>query len=417
MSELYDTRRYLTQFDVRRIPNLFTDVLVIGSGVAGLRAAIEAAKYGPVLLVTKGRVDESNTAWAQGGIAVVMSPDDTFEAHIEDTLTRRLRAVRPGGGRADRPRRPAADPGTDRVGGDLRPAAEPISLGLEGGHSAPRIVHAMGDATGREVANTLIRVARGTDQLRIFEDCFAIDLIEVDGRCCGVTTYHRHFRPPDLLGQADHPGQRRLRAGLPRDDQPRDRHRRRPRDGLSGGRAVARHGDDAVSPDDAVRGRCDPGADQRGRPRRRSVPGRPRRPPVHAGVSPWPELAPRDVVSRAILSRDGQEGRHLHVPGRAAPERGEVPQAVPDASAGCARNSTSTWARSRIPVRPAAHYMVGGVMVDHDARTPMPGLLACGEAASSGVHGANRLASNSLLEGLVFGRVAGTVAGQAAAGR
>src|SRR5262245_27586796 len=86
MAELYDTRRYLTRFDARRIPNLFTDVLVIGSGIAGLRAAIEAAHHGSVLLVTKGRIDESNTAWAQGGIAVVMSPQDSFETHVEDTL-------------------------------------------------------------------------------------------------------------------------------------------------------------------------------------------------------------------------------------------------------------------------------------------------------------------------------------------
>ncbi|HON67550.1 MAG TPA: FAD-binding protein, partial [Phycisphaerae bacterium] len=183
----------MTRFDVRRIPNLFTDFLVVGSGVAGLRAAIETAKHGPTLLITKSRIDDSNTAKAQGGIAVVMAASDKFESHIQDTLT-------VGCGLCDRAAvERIVREGPRRIeeliewGALFDRRKKQLLLGLEGGHSAPRIVHAMGDATGREVANTLIRVARGTEQLRIFEECFAIDLLVVDGRCCGVSTYHRHF--------------------------------------------------------------------------------------------------------------------------------------------------------------------------------------------------------------------------------
>jgi L-aspartate oxidase len=193
MTELYETRRYLTRFDVHRVPNLFVDVLVIGSGVAGLRAAIEAARYGSVLVVCKGRVDNSNTARAQGGIATVTAPTDTFEQHIADTLT-------VGCGLCDRrPVERIVRDGPERIrelidwGGIFDQRGRKLLLGLEGGHSAPRIIHALGDATGREVANTLIRVARGTENIRVFEDCFAIDLIDVEGRCGGATTYHRHF--------------------------------------------------------------------------------------------------------------------------------------------------------------------------------------------------------------------------------
>jgi len=415
MTELYDTRRYLTQFDVRRIPNLFTDVLVIGSGVAGLRAAIEAAKFASVLVVTKGRVEESNTARAQGGVATVMSPDDSFDSHIEDTL-------RVGCGLCDRAAvERIVREGPQRIreliewGALFDRRQNSISLGLEGGHSAPRIVHAMGDATGQEIANTLIRVTRGTEQIRIFEDCFVIDLVEIDGRCRGVTTYHRHFghqifwakqvilasggtgqvyresTNPSIATGDGHA--MAYRAGVPLRDMEMVQFHPTTLYVAGASRALI---------SEAVRGE---GAYLVDRDGRRFM----------EAYHPDKELAPRDVVSRATLSEMARQDltcvyldvRHLNAD--------KFHKRFPTICRLCEEFDIDV-SKDRIPVRPAAHYMIGGVVVDPDTRTPMPGLLACGESASSGVHGANRLASNSLLEGLVFGRVAGMVAGQEAAG-
>jgi L-aspartate oxidase len=413
MPDLYDTRRYLTRFEVQRLPSLFTDVLVIGSGVAGLRAAIEAAKYGSVLLVTKGRIDESNTAWAQGGVAVVMSSEDTFESHVDDTL-------RVGCGLCDRPAvERIVREGPERMrelmdwGALFDRRGNKLQLGLEGGHSAKRIVHALGDETGRELADTLIRVARGTEGLRLFEDCFAVDLITVDGRCCGATTHHRHFghqifwakqtilasggsgqvyretTNPEIATGDGHA--MAWRAGVPlRDMEMMQFH---PTTLYVAGATRA-----LIS--EAVRGFGAHLVDRQGR---RFMPE------YHADA----ELAPRDVVSRAILNEMAKQDatcmyldvKHLSIE--------KFRKRFPMISRLCDEFDIDIETQG-IPVRPAAHYMIGGVKVDLEARTAMPGLLACGEASSSGVHGANRLASNSLLEGLVFGAVAGTNAGKAA---
>jgi len=413
MPEPYDTRRYLTRFDVRRLPNLFTDVLVIGSGVAGLRAAIEAGKYGSVLLMTKGRTDSSSTYLAQGGIATVMSPDDSFEAHVEDTMT-------VGCGLCDRTAVECiVREGPSRLqeliewGALFDRRKNQLHLGREGGHSAARIVHALGDATGREVAHTLIHVARGTDQLRIFEDCFAIDLIEVEGRCRGAITYHRHFghqifwakqtiltsggcgrlyretTNPDVTTGDGHA--MAFRAGVPLRDMEMVQFHPTTLYVAGATRSLI---------SEAVRGEGAYLVDRHGER-------------FMTRYHPDAELAPRDVVSRAIVTEMAQQDatcmyldvQHLNID--------KFRKRFPTISRQCEEFDIDI-ATQRIPVRPAAHYMVGGVCVDGEGRTPLPGLLACGEAASTGVHGANRLASNSLLEGLVFGAVAGQVAGESA---
>jgi len=413
MTELYDTRRHLACFDVRRMPNLFTDVLVIGSGVAGLRAAIEAARHCPVLLVTKGQVDHSNTAHAQGGIATVTSPDDSFDDHIEDTL-------RVGCGLCDRTAvERIVREGPDRIrelidwGGVFDHRGHELLRGLEAGHSAPRVIHAQGDATGREVADTLIRIARGQDNIRIFEDCFAIDLIDIEGRCCGVTTYHRHFGHQIFWAK-----QTILASGgcghLYREST-------NPEVAIGDGHAMAYRsgvllrdlemmqfhpttlyvaGASRALISEAVRGEGAYLVDRKGQR-------------FMTDYHPDAELAPRDVVSRAILSEMAKQdatcmyldARHLNTD--------KFLKRFPTISRLCQEFDIDVTTQP-IPIRPAAHYMIGGAVVNAETHTSMPNLLACGESASSGVHGANRLASNSLLEGLVFGTVAGNVAAEAA---
>lgn len=410
---LCDQRRYLTSFDAKRLPNLFTDVLVIGSGVAGLRAGIEAAQHGSVLLVTKGRIDHSSTAWAQGGIAAVTSTDDSFEQHIEDTL-------RVGCGLCDRPavERIVRD-GPERIremiewGALFDKRGDSLQLGLEGGHSAPRILHALGDETGREVIDSLTRVARASDKLRIFEDCFVIDLLDVDGQCTGAVTYHRHFGHQIFWAKqtilASGGCGRVYRETTNPEVSTGDGHALAYRAGLvmRDMEMVQFHptalyiaGASRALISEAVRGE---GAYLVDRTGERFMPNH----------HPDAELAPRDVVSRAILKEMARRDitsvyldvRHLNAD--------KFRKRFPTISRLCEEFDIDIES-DLIPVRPAAHYMIGGIETDENAQTSMPGLLACGEAASSGVHGANRLASNSLLEGLVFGAIAGRVAGEAA---
>src|SRR5436853_2185866 len=190
MFEPLTQRRYLLPFKAARLPQQFTDVLVIGGGVAGLRAAIAAAQGGAeVLLVTKDTVDQSNTWYAQGGIAAVLQPLVTVESHIKDTEL-------VGVGLCDEQAvRTVVEEGPKRVVELLswgihfdKKAGNPYDLafGLEGGHSFARILHAYGDATGKELAQTLINKVKSLETIRISENTFAIDLITGEGRCLGV---------------------------------------------------------------------------------------------------------------------------------------------------------------------------------------------------------------------------------------
>src|SRR2546421_2664477 len=190
MFESLTQRRYLIPFRAARLPQQITDVLVIGGGVAGLRAAIAAAENGAeVLLVTKDTVDQSNTWYAQGGIAAVLQPLDSVESHIKDTEI-------VGVGLCDEQAvRIVVEEGPTRVLELLSWGihfdkklgnAHDLAFGLEGGHSYARILHAYGDATGKELAQTLINKVRSYDTIRISENTFAIDFITENGRCLGV---------------------------------------------------------------------------------------------------------------------------------------------------------------------------------------------------------------------------------------
>jgi L-aspartate oxidase len=406
LTPLPPLRRYLAGFDLRDLPHHFADVLVIGGGVAGLRAALGIDESLRVLVVTKDEIRESNSSYAQGGIAGVLDPEDCFADHIADTLAA-------GKGLCDpevvalvvseAPRRIAelVEWGThfDEVDGH-------VSLGLEGGHSHARIVHAMGDATGREVMRAIIDRVRHRDGVRIWQNSFTVDLLTHDGRCRGALVwdkrrglsliwaravvlatggagqlYRETTNPPIATGDG-HALAFRAGADL-RDMEFMQFHPT----------VLYIAGSSRHLLTEALRGE---GAYLRDRYGHRFMPEAHR----------LAELAPRDDVSRAITAQMAKtqhpcvylDLKHL--------DADYIRKRFPGIDKLC-RNFDLDITRDPIPVRPGAHYMVGGVIIDDDGRTAVPGLWAAGEVTSSGLHGANRLASNSLLEGLVHGARAG----------
>lgn len=412
MSNAIGRRRYLTNFEHSRLPNLFTDVLVIGSGVAGLQAALEAGSRAAVLIVTKGGVEESATAWAQGGIAAPVAPGDSPRLHAQDTVAVGcgLAHAMTVAGVAEEATALVTELETkgarfDRAAGVLRP-------GREGGHTQPRIVHTQ-DATGAEILRVLLAQVRAQPQIRIFEQCYTIDLLTHEGRAVGAVTFHPQYGHQILwatttvlaTGGCGHAYRETsnpsiatgdglamaLRAGaVLRDMEMLQFH---PTTLYVAGAAR-----ELIS--EAVRG---DGAHLVDRNGTRFMPAYDER----------AELAPRDVVSRAItaeMKRADSPCVYLDV--RHFPA-GHFAQRFPHLDRLC-REFDVRPERDLIPVRPSAHYAVGGVVVDEQAQTHVPGLLACGEVASTGLHGANRLASNSLLEGLVYGRRAGRLAARRA---
>jgi L-aspartate oxidase len=407
-------RRYLVPFAPKATAHRFTDVLVVGAGIAGLRAALAVPPPLDVLVVTKDRIAESNSAYAQGGIAGVLAPEDRFENHVEDTLAA-------GAGLCDRDvvelvvrEAPKAihdliDWGTqfDLEGGQL-------ALTREGGHSHARIVHALGDATGHEVMRAVIARARHAPNVTLWDDTFTIDLLTHDGRCVGAVVdragagrllvwakqvvlasggagmvYRETTNPPVATGDGMAAAWR-AGAGL-RDMEFMQFHPT----------VLYVAGSARFLITEAIRGE---GAYLRDRDGNRFMPD----------VDPRAERATRDVVARAIfatMERTQHPNVYLDL-SHLDPEH--VRARFPGIARVCASFGLDI-AKDRIPVRPGAHYMVGGVSTDIHGRTTLPGLWATGEVSSSGLHGANRLASNSLLEGLVFGEACGRGAAAEAA--
>ena len=409
MRERLDERRYLSNFDSARAGHVITDVLVIGSGVAGARAAIAAAQRRDAILVTKGSFDQSATTWAQGGIAAAMGPPDSAQCHLEDTLrvgcglcTRGAVEVLVHEGPACISELISWGFAADRAGSNL-------ALAREGGHSLHRVIHAQGDQTGRVLTDTLRRAAQRCPRLRIFDSCFVIDLLTIDGVCRGAVTFHPKYGHQliwarqtilasggcgQLWRETTNPSvvtgdglAAALRAGARLRDLEMMQFHPTTLYVAGAGRALI---------SEAVRGEGAYLVDKAGNRFMRGY---------HADM----ELAPRDVVSRAIHAHLIEtrancvflDVRHL----KGFDER------FPHMARLC-RDFQIDVTKDLIPVRPSAHYLVGGVAVDLDGRTGVPGLWCCGEAASTGVHGANRMASNSLLEGLVFGARAGRVAAE-----
>ena len=406
--------RYLVPFGPKQTPHLFTDILIVGAGIAGLRAALEVPSSRKVLVVTKDTLQQSNSSLAQGGIAGVISPEDRFEDHIADTLTA-------GAGLCDQPVveavvRAAPEQIDQLIAWDTHFDQEEGHLALtrEGGHSRRRIVHAQGDATGFEIMRALGERVRHTANITLWERTFTLDLLTQEGRCVGALlarrrgqkflvwakqtilasggcgmVYRETTNPPSATGDGIAAA---YRAGV----QLRDMEFMQFHPTVLYVAGVARH---LIS--EAVRGE---GAYLRDKNKERFMPAEDSR----------AELAPRDVVARAIV-RCMERTQHPNVYldlSHLDPTR--IHQRFPGIDEFC-RGFGLDIAHDPLPVRPGAHYMIGGVSVDREGRTTLPGLWAAGEATSSGLHGANRLASNSLLEGLVYGTSCGRGAAAEAA--
>lgn len=405
--------RYLIRFHPKRVAHVFTDVLIIGSGIAGLRAALELPPGLQQIVVSKEQLMQSNSAYAQGGIAGVLDPVDDFGSHAADTMAA-------GKGMCDpaivemvvreAPQRiqELLDWGAvfDKENGEL-------ALTKEGGHSHRRVAHALQDATGQEVMRALVAAARALKNAAYWEQTFIIDLLTFDGQCRGAVVWNREHGKTLVWAK-----QTILATGGAGQIY---RETTNPPIATADGHAVAfRAGAELRDMEfmqfhptvlyiagssrhlisEAVRGE---GAYLRDCNGLRFM----------TEYSPQLELAPRDEVSYAI-ARQMEKTRHpcvyldlSHLPRQLVKER------FPHIGRVC-REFGIDITKDLIPVRPGAHYMIGGCTIDADGRTTLPGLWAAGEVTSSGLHGANRLASNSLLEGLVFGRRAGMHAAAAA---
>ncbi|MBO1266983.1 L-aspartate oxidase [Arthrobacter cavernae] len=397
-----------------------TRLIVVGSGIAGLYSALLAAEAGAeVVLLSKGALTDSNTYYAQGGISAVLdepAAGDTVAAHIADTLKAGAGHCNEDAVRVLCTEARLDIAGLERFGVrfDLDDDGDP-SLGLEAAHSAPRILHAGGDATGAGVARALIRTvldAQAAGRIQVIGDAQVTALQQDEGRVVGVD-FLRDGRVHGLQGDAvllatGGAGQLFAQTTNPAVATA---------DGLAlawrAGAAVADleffqfHPTCMVPPaaaleadplliSEAVRGEGAVLLDANGE---RFMPD----------YHPDAELAPRDVVSRSIalhLATLGDPNGHVFLDAMAVEDRhgqGFLEKRFPTISERT-RQAGVDWTRELVPVAPAAHYWMGGVVTDLHGRTSVPGLLAAGEVACTGVQGANRLASNSLLEGLVFGR-------------
>jgi L-aspartate oxidase len=403
---LLHPRRLLVDFDPRDVPHRFTDVLVLGSGLAGLRAALGVSPDYRVEVVTKAKGEQSNSQWAQGGIAAVWDVDDTFAAHVGDTLEAGKGLCDPG--IVQMVIHEAPDHIRELMAWGARFDSEggEVSLAREGGHTFSRILHARGDATGAEVMRAVLAKATSQRNIRIRENTFTIDLLTIDGRCCGALGWN-----PDVGLHAIWAQETVLATGgcgqLFRETT-------NPPMATGDGLAAAfRAG--AVMQDmefvqfhptvlyvagtarylisEAVRGE---GAVLRDRNGARFMPEQ----------HPLAELAPRDAVSQAIVRQMAKTQHPCVYLDQSHLDADDVRKRFPSIAAACAQAGLD-FAKDPIPVRPGAHYMIGGVATDAHGRTSVPGLWACGEVAATGLHGANRLASNSLLEAMVFGARSG----------
>jgi len=387
------------------------DVLIVGSGLAGLSAALHLAPTHRVAVITKRALTDGSSGWAQGGIAAVMDPGDSFDAHVEDTLVAGAGLSDPRATRFVVEHAPESIAWLRRLGVPFSQEAGQLHLTREGGHSARRIVHVT-DATGAAVQQTLVEHVRRTPNIRVFERHMLVDLItsrrigQLPQRCLGLYALDEHtdqvvtFRAPQTILATGGAGKVYLYTTNP--DTATG-------DGIAAGwRAGCRvtnmefiqfHPTCLYHPlvksfliTEAVRGEGG----------RLLLPDGTRFMPQH---DPRAELAPRDIVARAIdfeMKKHGLDCVFLDISHQPA---AFVREHFPNIHARCLELGIDI-TRQPIPVVPAAHYTCGGLHTDLAGRTDLPGLHAIGETAYTGLHGANRLASNSLVECMVFARAA-----------
>ena len=397
------------------------DVVIVGGGIAGLSVALRLPEHMRIALFTKGQLGESNTRYAQGGLAVALGADDSPQLHLQDTLAAGAglcdeEAVRILVEQAPEAVRWLIQMGVAfdqaQPGGTEHTTPDGLLLGREAAHSRWRVLHAGGDATGAEIERALMTALRSRSSIALYEETFVSELLVENGHCSGVRAVDHAGYTFDVSA-----GSIVLANGgagglwL---------HTSNPAGATADGLVLAWQAGAALIDlefmqfhptvlnangtshliSEAVRGE---GAHLRNHAGERFMPR----------YDPQAELAPRDVVARAILSEmlaEGTDCQYLdlrHLPAEKMHAR------FPTISAICRQNGLDL-ARDLLPVAPAAHYCMGGVMVDSAGRTTLPGLYAVGEVACTGVHGANRLASNSLLEGLVYGIRIADKLGQAA---
>ena len=419
-STLVINRRHICSFSPRTVLHRFTDVVIVGTGVAGLRAAIQVVRDSNlnVTLVSKGRVRDANTDRAQGGIAAVLDPQRTGDAlsyHVEDTLAS-------GCGLADEAVvRITVEEGVERVreliewGAQFDTSDGAIDFTQEGGHRRPRILHARGDATGCEILGVLLRTVRAEPRIQLIEDAFSLDLLGSEGRCVGLLAWERNAGPVAVwaktvvLASGGYGRLFRETTNGPHSTGDGLAMAYRAGAALRDLEFIQFHpttlyvaGAERFLITEAARGEGGLLKDHTGAR-------------FMDDYHPMAELAPRDVVARAILDRMNQTRQpmvYLDLREIGAEKLGER---FPGIVSICRQFGIDP-GREPIPVRPSAHYTIGGIVTDSWGRSTLPGLYACGEAAATGLHGANRLGSNSLLEGLVFGQRAGRKAAEDAVG-
>jgi L-aspartate oxidase len=409
----HEPHRYLVPFHPKQIPHFFTDVLIIGAGLAGLRSAIAVDPKLSVLVLTKDRIDESASSYAQGGIAGVVDPADTFAAHVADTLAA-------GGELCDRAIvsmvvREAPDRIQELVrwGTNFDLRAGQLELGREGGHSCSRIAHAMGDATGREVMRAVICWTSRLRNVHVRQHTFTLDLLTHDGECCGALVNDRQYGLTLVWAKqtilcTGGTGQIYRESTNPH-VATGDGHAMAYRAGveLRDMEFVQFHptvlyiaGSSRSLMTEALRGEGACLVDRAGYR-------------FMVDYDARGELAPRDVVAQAIVTQMEKTAHPCVYLDMTHLDPQFVKSRFPGIAAKCLEFGIDI-TTDLIPVRPGAHYMLGGATVDAAGRTSLGRLWAAGEVTSSGLHGANRLASNSLLEALVFGAHAGHAASEAA---
>ncbi|WP_281883918.1 L-aspartate oxidase [Paenibacillus sp. YYML68] len=395
--------RYLVNFDTESIPCVYTDVIVIGVGIAGLFTALKSAEKHKVLMVTKKSLLDSNTRYAQGGIAAVISDEDSPAYHRQDTLIAGAGLCSSSAVDVLVHEGPAGVEDLIRMGTEFDMEDGQYALTKEGAHSQRRILHAQGDATGAEIVRALSEKTKQDPNIDIWDDHFVIDLITENGECFGALIQkpdgqkvlvcanatvlcsggagqlYRYTTNPDIATGDGIAIAYRAGANI-RDVEFIQFHPT----------ALCYSGAPRFLISEAVRGE---GAVLRN---------------IHGDrfmerYHPQLELAPRDIVARAIVSEMEQTSSMFVYIDFTHESEETVKHRFPTIYETCLNyglDLSSDW----IPVAPAAHYMMGGVETDLYGETVIKRLFACGEVSSTGVHGANRLASNSLSEAIVFGR-------------